>query len=103
MTEALIVSAVRTPVGRANKGSYKNVRPEDLGATAVRGAIDRVDGLQLADIEDVIIGCAMPEGTQGLNMARTISLLAGLPVSVPGQTVNRFCSSGLQTIALAAG
>jgi acetyl-CoA acyltransferase len=102
MTEALIVSAVRTPVGRANKGSYKNVRPEDLGAAAVRGAIDHVEGLQLADVEDVIIGCAMPEGTQGLNMARTVSLLAGLPVSVPGQTVNRFCSSGLQTIALAA-
>ena len=102
MREAVIVSAVRTPVGRANKGAYKDTRPEDLGAAAVRGAIERVPGLEPGDVEDVIIGCAMPEGQQGLNMARTISLLAGCPVTVPAQTVNRFCSSGLQTIASAA-
>jgi acetyl-CoA acyltransferase len=102
MREAVIVSAVRTPVGRANKGAYKDTRPEDLGATAVKAAIERVPGLAPGDVEDVIIGCAMPEGQQGLNMARTIALLAGCPVTVPAQTVNRFCSSGLQTIASAA-
>lgn len=102
MTEAVIVSAVRTAVGKANKGSYKNTRPEDLGAAAIQGAIEAVPGLDPADVEDVILGCAMPEGEQGLNVARTIALLAGLPVSVPAQTVNRFCSSGLQTIASAA-
>ncbi len=99
MREAVIVSAVRTPVGRANKGTYANTRPEDLGAAAVKGAVERVTGLAPEDVDDVIMGCAMPEGEQGLNMGRTISLLAGLPVSVPGVTVNRFCSSGLQTIA----
>ena len=102
MTEAVIVSAVRTAVGKAIKGSYKNTRPEDLGAAAIQGAIEAVPGLDPADVEDVILGCAMPEGEQGLNVARTIALLAGLPVSVPAQTVNRFCSSGLQTIASAA-
>ncbi len=102
LNEAVIVSAVRTPVGRAMKGSYRDVRPEDLGAAAVRAAIDRVPGLTDEDVEDVIIGCAYPEGPQGLNMARVISLLAGLPASVPAQTVNRFCSSGLQTVATAA-
>jgi len=102
MREAVIVSAVRTPVGKAGKGSYKNVRPEDLGAAVIKGAMDRVPGLSGEDVEDVIFGCAMPEGQQGLNVARTISMLAGLPKSVPAQTVNRFCSSGLQTIASAA-
>ena len=102
MREAVIVSAVRTPVGKAGKGSYKNVRPEDLGAAVIKGAMDKVPGLSGEDVEDVIFGCAMPEGQQGLNVARTISLLAGLPKSVPAQTVNRFCSSGLQTIASAA-
>ena len=102
MREAVIVSAVRTPVGRANKGAYRETRPEDLAATAVRAALERVPGLEGADVEDVIMGCAMPEGTQGLNVGRSIALLAGLPVSVPAQTVNRFCSSGLQTIAMAA-
>jgi acetyl-CoA acyltransferase len=102
MNEAVIVSAVRTPVGRAIKGSYKNVRPEDLGAAAFKAAIAAVPGLKPADIEDVILGCAMPEGEQGLNMGRIVALLAGLPVEVPAQTVNRFCSSGLQTIASAS-
>jgi acetyl-CoA acyltransferase len=102
MREAVIVSAVRTPVGRAVKGTYKNVRPEDLGAAVIKGAMERVPGLSGEEVEDVIFGCAMPEGQQGLNVARTISLLAGLPKSVPAQTVNRFCSSGLQTIASAA-
>lgn len=102
MREAVIVSAVRTPVGKAVKGSYRNVRPEDLGAAVIKGAMEKVPGLSGDDVEDVIFGCAMPEGQQGLNVARTIALLAGLPKSVPAQTVNRFCSSGLQTIASAA-
>ena len=102
MREAVIVSAVRTPVGRALKGSLANVRPEDLGGLAVKEAIARVKGLDPADVEDLIIGCAMPEGEQGLNLARQVGFLAGLPSSVPAVTVNRFCSSGLQTIAMAA-
>lgn len=102
MREAVIASAVRTPSGRAIKGSYRDTRPEDLAAAAVREAMARVPGLAGADIDDVILGCAMPEGQQGLNIARTVGLLAGLPIEVPGQTVNRFCSSGLQTIASAA-
>jgi acetyl-CoA acyltransferase len=102
MREAVIVSAVRTPVGKAHRGAYRDTRPEDLGAAAIRGALAKVPGLQPADVEDVILGCAMPEGQQGLNMARIIALHAGLPVSVPAETVNRFCSSGLQTVAHAA-
>jgi len=102
MREAVIASAVRTPSGRAIKGSYRDTRPEDLAAVAVREAMARVPGLDGAEIDDVILGCAMPEGQQGLNIARTVGLLAGLPVEVPAQTVNRFCSSGLQTIASAA-
>ena len=102
MPEAVIVSAVRTPVGKANRGAYKDTRPEDLGKAAIQGALAKVPQLDKADVEDVIIGCAMPEGQQGLNMARIIAVHAGLPVSVPAETVNRFCSSGLQTIAHAA-
>ncbi len=102
MREAVIVSSVRTPVGKANRGAYKDVRPEDLGRAAIQGALARVPKLDPADIDDVIIGCAMPEGQQGLNMARVIAVYSGLPVSVPAETVNRFCSSGLQTIAHAA-
>jgi len=102
MKEAVIVSAVRTPVGKANRGAYKDVRPEDLGKAAIQGALAKVPALNPADVDDVIIGCAMPEGQQGLNMARIIAVYAGLPVSVPAETVNRFCSSGLQTIAHAA-
>ncbi|MEM7585620.1 MAG: acetyl-CoA C-acyltransferase [Acidobacteriota bacterium] len=102
MTEAVIVSAARTAVGRANKGTLADTRPEDMGAAAVAAAVERAPGLDPADIDDVIMGCAMPEGPQGLNMGRIIALRAGLPNTVAAQTVNRFCSSGLQTIALGA-
>lgn len=102
MREAYIVSAARTPVGRSHKGSLANVRPEDLGALVVKTAVERAKGLDASDVEDIIIGCAMPEGEQGYNIARYIQLLAGLPVGIPALTVNRFCSSGLQTIAQAA-
>jgi acetyl-CoA acyltransferase len=102
MREAVIVSAVRTAVGKAPRGKLRTVRPEDMGASVVAEAIRRAEGLQPNDIEDVIMGTAFPEGEQGLNMGRAIALRAGLPQVVPGMTVNRFCSSGLQTIALAA-
>ena len=102
MKEAVIVSAARTAVGKAHKGSLASFRPEDMGAAAVREAVARAKGLDGADIDDVIMGCAMPEGPQGLNMGRIIALRAGLPDSVTAQTVNRFCSSGLQTIAQGA-
>ena len=97
---AYIVSAVRTPVGKAKRGSLRNVRPEAMGAVVVREAINRVPGLEDASVDDVLMGCAMPEGSQGMNMGRIVALRAGLPDSVPGATINRFCSSGLQTIAL---
>lgn len=100
--DAVIVAAVRTPVGKAFKGSLAGVRAEDLGKTALAGALARLPELTLAEVEDVIIGCAMPEGEQGLNLARIISLYAGLPPSAPAVTVNRFCASGLQAIAYAA-
>lgn len=102
MREAVIVSAVRTAVGKAPKGTLRNTRPDDLGATAIRAAIDRVEGLEDSQIDDVIMGCAFPEAEQGTNVARVAAVRAGLPVEVPAMTVNRFCSSGLQTIALAA-
>jgi acetyl-CoA acyltransferase len=101
INEAFIVSSVRTAVGKANKGALRNVRPEHLGVTAVRGAIERAGSLSPDQIEDLLIGCAFPEGPQGMNMGRAIAIKAGLPDSVPGFTVNRFCSSGLQTIAQA--
>ena len=101
INEAYVVSSVRIPVGKAKKGALKDVRPEVLGATAIRGALDRVPGLSDSQIEDVIIGCAFPEGPQGMNMARAVSQKAGLPDEVAAVTVNRFCSSGLQTIAQA--
>lgn len=100
--DAVIVSAARTAVGKANKGSFAETRAEDLGRAAIKGALGRVPGLSPDAIEDVIIGCAMPEGEQGLNMARVISLYAGLPVTTPAVTINRFCASGLQSIAYAA-
>lgn len=100
--EAVIVSAVRTAVGRGKKGGFAQTRPEDLGAAVLREAVRRVPGLRPADIDDVILGCAMPEGEQGLNVARLITLHAGFPVHVPAVTVNRFCASGLQAIAQAA-
>ncbi|MEZ5427502.1 MAG: acetyl-CoA C-acyltransferase [Pyrinomonadaceae bacterium] len=102
MKEAVIVSAVRTAVGKAPKGTLRNTRPDDLGATAIKGAIERVEGLDGSQVDDVIMGCAFPEAEQGMNVARTAAIEAGLPVEVSAMTVNRFCSSGLQTIALAA-
>jgi acetyl-CoA acyltransferase len=102
MKEAVIVSGARTAVGRAPKGSLRAMHPVDMTAAAIREAVDRAEGLEPTDVEDVIIGCAMPEGTQGNNMARLASLRAGMTEHVPAQTVNRFCSSGLQTIANAA-
>ena len=101
MPEAVIVSAVRTPVGRAPKGCLATTRPDDLAALAVGGALDKVPGLDKAEIEDVILGCAQPEGESGFNMARMTALRAGLPVEVPGVTVNRLCASGLEAIAQA--
>lgn len=102
MREAVIVSAVRTPVGRAPRGTLKTTRPDDLGAIAVKGALARVPTLDLTTIDDVIIGCAMPEGEQGMNVARVISFRAGLPNEPAAMTINRYCASGLQSIALAA-
>ena len=102
MREAVVVSAVRTAVGKAPKGTLRFSRPDDLGAIAVKGAVDAVPALDPREIEDVIIGCAMPEAEQGMNMARLISLRAGLPIESAAMTVNRYCASGLQTIALAA-
>lgn len=100
--EAYIVSAVRTPVGKAPRGMFKTVRPDDMLAHVLKTAVNQCEGLDPAAIDDVIAGCAMPEAEQGLNVARISLLLAGLPNSVPGMTVNRFCASGLQTVALAA-
>src|SRR5262252_5402698 len=102
MPEAVIVSAIRTPVGRAYKGTLRATRPDDLAALVIKEAIARVSGLAAADIDDVILGCAMPEGEQGMNVARIAALRAGLPVEISAMTINRFCSSGLQAIALAA-
>lgn len=102
MKEAVIVSAVRTAVGKAPKGTLKNTRPDDLGAAAIKEAVGRVPNLDPTQIEDVIMGCAFPEAEQGMNVARTAMIAAGLPVETSAMTVNRYCSSGLQTIALAA-
>src|SRR3979409_1534470 len=102
MPEAVIVSAVRTPVGRAYKGSLRSTRPDDLAALVIKEAIARVPGLDPKEIDDVILGCAMPEGEQGMNVARIAALRAGLPVETSAMTINRFCSSGLQAIALGA-
>ena len=102
MREVIIASSVRTPVGRAFKGTLRATRPDELAAIAIKGALDRVPQLDLKEIEDVILGCAMPEAEQGMNVARIASLRAGLPVEVSAVTINRFCSSGLQAIAMAA-
>jgi acetyl-CoA acyltransferase len=102
MRDAVIVSSVRTPVGKAFKGTLRSTRPDDLAAIAMQEAIRRVPGLDPQDIEDVILGCAMPEGEAGMNVARIASQRAGLPAEVPAITINRFCSSGLQSIAMAA-
>jgi acetyl-CoA acyltransferase len=100
--KVVIASAVRTPFTRALKGEFKDTRPDTLAAVAIAEAVKRVSGLKLSDIDDVILGCAMPEGEQGMNVARLAALLAGLPDSVPAMTINRFCSSGVQSIAQAA-
>jgi acetyl-CoA acyltransferase len=102
MPEAVIVSSVRTPVGKAFKGSLRATRPDDLAALAIKEALVRVPGLDAKEVDDVILGCAMPEGEQGMNVARIASLRAGLPIETSAMTVNRFCSSGLQAIAIAA-
>jgi len=101
MPEAVIVSAVRTPVGRAPKGALSTTRPDDLAAIALSVALERIPQLDMAEIDDVILGCAQPEGEQGWDIARWAVLRAGLPVDIPGVTVNRLCSSGLEAIALA--
>jgi len=100
--EAFIVAATRTPVGKAPRGMFKNVRPDDMLAHVLKAAVGRCPGLDAGDVEDVIVGCAMPEGEQGMNVARVGLLLAGFPDRVSGMTINRFCSSGVQAVALAA-
>src|SRR4051812_4255524 len=102
MRDAVIVSAVRTAVGKAPKGALRATRPDDLAAVAIQGAMERVPGLDPREVEDVIIGCAMPEGEQGMNVARIAALRAKLPIESAAMTVNRYCASGLQSIALAA-
>src|SRR5271167_562255 len=102
MREVVIVSSVRTPVGKAYKGTLRATRPDDLAAVAIKGALERVPQVDPKEIEDVILGCAMPEAEQGMNVARIASLRAGLPVEVSAMTINRFCSSGLQAIAMGA-
>ena len=102
MKEVVIVSAVRTAIGKAPKGTLRNTRPDDLAAAAIKEAVGRVNGLNMGEIKDVIMGCAFPEAEQGMNVARTAMIAAGLPVETSAMTINRYCSSGLQTIALAA-
>jgi acetyl-CoA acyltransferase len=102
MREAVIVSVARTPIGRAKKGSLRDTRPEFFASEMLKTLVDRTPGLDNAMVDDIVFGCAMPEGEQGMNVARLISLAAGFPVEVPAMTVNRFCCSGSQTIALAA-
>ncbi|MCB0103303.1 MAG: thiolase family protein [Anaerolineales bacterium] len=97
--EAVIVSAVRTPVGKAKRGGMATVRPDEMGATVLKELLNRTPNLDPAQIEDVVFGCAFPEGEQGMNVARTISIRAGLPDTVPAETINRYCSSGVQSIA----
>src|SRR5437763_15893425 len=102
MRDAVIVSAVRTAVGKAPKGTLKNTRPDEMGAAVIEEALKRAEGLEKTEIEDVIMGCAMPEAEQGMNVARAAAIRAGLPVGTCAMTLNRFCSSGLQSIAMAA-
>ena len=102
MTEAVIVSAVRTAVGKAPKGTLRATRPDEMAATVITEALSRATGIEPAEVEDVILGCAMPEGEQGMNVARIASLRAGVPIEASAVTINRFCSSGLQAIAFAA-
>ena len=102
MREAVIVSAVRTAVGKAPKGTLRTTRPDEMGGTVIKEALARVPGLEASEIEDVIMGCAMPEAEQGMNVARAAAIRAGLPVETSAMTINRFCSSGMQSIAMAA-
>jgi acetyl-CoA acyltransferase len=102
MREAVIVSAARTAIGRAKKGSLRDTRPEYFASEMIKGLVDRTPGLEKAMVNDVVLGCAMPEGEQGMNVARLITLAAGFPTEVPAITINRFCCSGSQTIALAS-
>ncbi|UCF18912.1 MAG: acetyl-CoA C-acyltransferase [Gemmatimonadota bacterium] len=102
MRDVVVALALRTPGGKAKKGSFRQTRPDDLGAAVIRALLEKAPNLDPARIDDLVLGCAMPEGEQGLNVGRNVVLLAGLPDSVPGMTVNRFCSSGLETINLAA-
>ncbi|MDT5155786.1 MAG: acetyl-CoA acyltransferase [Acidobacteriota bacterium] len=102
MRDAVIVSAVRTAVGKAPKGTLRNTRPDEMGAAVIEEALRRAEGLDRAEVEDVIMGCAMPEAEQGMNVARAAAIRAGLPVETSAMTINRFCSSGLQSIAIAA-
>ena len=102
MNEVVIASAVRTPVGKAPRGTLRTTRPDDLAAVAIVGALARIPQLDKAEVEDVILGCAMPEAEQGMNVARIASFRAGLPITASGMTINRYCASGLQSIALAA-
>src|ERR671939_169148 len=102
MREAVVVSAVRTAAGKAPKGTLKNTRPAEMGAAVIEEAVRRAEGLEKSEVEDVIMGCAMPEAEQGMNVARAAAIRAGLPVETSAMTINRFCSSGLQSIAMAA-
>src|SRR5271163_2835330 len=102
MNEVVITSAVRTPIGKAPRGTLRTTRPDDLAATAITGALARIPNLPIAEIEDVILGCAMPEAEQGMNIARVASFRAGLPITASAMTINRYCASGLQSIAIAA-
>src|ERR671937_2461624 len=101
MSDAVIVATARTPIGRAAKGSLVDARPDDLAAFAVQAALDKVPQLPREEIVDVVVGCGFPQEKQGMNLARRVALLAGLPVTVPGTTVNRFCASSLQSIRMA--
>src|SRR4051812_14023853 len=102
MNDAVIISAVRTPVGKAPNGALRTTRPDEMGAVVIKNLLERVPALDPGEIEDVMLGCAMPEAEQGLNVARIASLRAGLPVTASAVTINRFCSSGLQSIASGA-
>src|SRR5690349_12994301 len=100
MREAVIIDCLRTAVGRAPRGTLRNTRPDDMAAGVIRHLLEKYPQVPLADVDDVILGCAMPEAEAGNNMARMAALRAGLPDFVPGMTINRFCSSGLQSIAM---
>src|ERR1700750_921889 len=102
MRDALIVSAVRTACGRAPRGTLRNTRPDEMGAAVIEEALRRAEGVEKSEVEDVVMGCAMPEAEQGMNVARAAAIRAGLPVETSAMTINRFCSSGLQTIAMAS-